>query len=1395
MYKQSIAFWGKSWQLLIGVFLFAVSAHAQTLDTARVRQGVFANPGYDYIGLGISRTLRPPQDTIKQAVRDSGAISVKNGMIYIWNGRNHIPSGGSDNGIATGSRKATADYVQNWNRHQLIFDTTKNVRIYSNAPDWNFTNNIHTFLFEHYNSVIGPPPLSLKWSLRNVTNSSDSVGGGIISDLYSTTLSHNTGSQSGQLYLSDGSAQLAAFGSKTSTITAYNGTITIDAPDSTQIRLKASASAAGDSMVVTRNFGFGLNTLVKVPMPAGGGTTNLDSARTDTTVTVISSTGTDALIAKADTLKAGVMSASDKKKLDKIEIVRSSADLRIMNNISADVIYRIIQNKIIGDYYWDATSTATDDSVMVIQRTGITTGRFLRYFEDYILVDWFGAVANDGLDDWAAWQKAVNFAIASPKGPSVQTLGGRYNLSHGINIFKKSGIQYTFVTLKIEGRGFLVNPATILEIDNLDGFGIMVMVGRQVEISNITFEGGGPNAGQSQVVTWSTADWTSTGVRNNQFSPQCGVGIDGYNISVSSGNRYPDMLGMYTNTQTGGTSQLTLYSCTFKRLPVGVANNTSGAMANGDNIRAIGCNFESVKSAWVCGQTQSRGNSIENSYFLFSQYAVDGINYGSQQGTPPTLTNCNFAGALKYVYALNGSFSAMTIDKCYFESLFSLGKSDAMPVTFVNCEVVPNHDNSTFTAPLFGEGNQVSFIGGRIGYFDNLSNMALPFKVNNLSFRGVSLLCLPVNMDANYFNVLPNKTVFDNVSFIGANQVGMAWESNVYNSTDVSNMFGNSPIIMPGSRYVYDIGTYSLEFQSKSPKITANFVESKTLNIDTTTATAYFLSSDATAYQLNDVLTTASSVIWSGNEGIYSTNPTIIGEVYAKSNDTIRVKYLPYGLDETTTYSLVLTRIPHIVPKFFGNVTSGSNSITSCHFSTMSPQVGDWINSDYLPVGTRITNISGSTVTISRNATGTITGTEFKDATIQIDGKSPAIGSVSANPIGFSLGDRIYNNRASNDSTYVWVCDTSGFPGGTPGSHFDYVNTGSSGGGSVSFNAVGSSPNANGGSATGSAITLQPADATHPGVMSATTQDFGGTKNFNGDLSLQTSATNNTGRAGLSLWGDPGSRRAFLICHGINYFDPDLDSTTVLMGAGASPTTGMYMINGPGNLFMGNFASYSPTGKKITMGGTTAFLDKVYINSKDSVASPANMAWVDPSNGELKISAVPSGAYSLYYSDTSATTVTNTTTQSTLIGNVIGSTSFDGGTLAAGSKIILKGYGYLNTDAVTPGNLEIDFTVSNYTLGIVLSTLLPVGLSNADYEYEFEVSPFTLGTNKDIFYKGNIIITNNATGSSLSQKFNGKAVMTTTGTLSTGVTAQWSIADSDNSVISRNNTLEVKRLQ
>lgn len=59
--------------------------------------------------------------------------------------------------------------------------------------------------------------------------------------------------------------------------------------------------------------------------------------------------------------------------------------------------------------------------------------------------------------------------------------------------------------------------------------------------------------------------------------------------------------------------------------------------------------------------------------------------------------------------------------------------------------------------------------------------------------------------------------------------------------------------------------------------------------------------------------------------------------------------------------------------------------------------------------------------------------------------------------------------------------------------------------GDVTLAAVGSSPNGNAATLTGQQLNLEPADATNPGVITASTQTIGGNKTFNGSIQTNTS--------------------------------------------------------------------------------------------------------------------------------------------------------------------------------------------------------------------------------------------------------------------------------------------------
>ena len=69
-----------------------------------------------------------------------------------------------------------------------------------------------------------------------------------------------------------------------------------------------------------------------------------------------------------------------------------------------------------GTFYWDASSTATDNIGTIIQATGVTTGRWVRIYKGAIQVDWFGAVGDGIVDDTAAFKACSVYAESLSEG-------------------------------------------------------------------------------------------------------------------------------------------------------------------------------------------------------------------------------------------------------------------------------------------------------------------------------------------------------------------------------------------------------------------------------------------------------------------------------------------------------------------------------------------------------------------------------------------------------------------------------------------------------------------------------------------------------------------------------------------------------------------------------------------------------------------------------------------------------------------------------------------------------------------------------------------------------------------------------------------------------------------
>jgi hypothetical protein len=193
------------------------------------------------------------------------------------------------------------------------------------------------------------------------------------------------------------------------------------------------------------------------------------------------------------------------------------------------------------------------------------------------------------------------------------------------------------------------------------------------------------------------------------------------------------------------------------------------------------------------------------------------------------------------------------------------------------------------------------------------------------------------------------------------------------------------------------------------------------------------------------------------------------------------------------------------------------------------------VGSDTLAIGTgnaNVINIGNSGATI--NIQGT---TNYEDVD-QLQVTDPLItlnrggGAGSASNSGIELEENsvitAYCETSANRNSWILKApNTAGEATITPGA--GGITLDQSSHNPVTLGAVGSSPNGNAASLSTQVLTLQPADATNPGVITADVQTIGGNKTFNGSISASNLSGTNTGDVTLTAVGaSPNSNGASL---------------------------------------------------------------------------------------------------------------------------------------------------------------------------------------------------------------------------------------------------------------------------
>lgn len=181
---------------------------------------------------------------------------------------------------------------------------------------------------------------------------------------------------------------------------------------------------------------------------------------------------------------------------------------------------------------------------------------------------------------------------------------------------------------------------------------------------------------------------------------------------------------------------------------------------------------------------------------------------------------------------------------------------------------------------------------------------------------------------------------------------------------------------------------------------------------------------------------------------------------------------------------------------------------------------------------------------------------------------SPTSGDILLVPgaVAASRGKIKFQDGSEGTAGYVWTSTDAQGSG-------HWAVAGGGGGGVSAMTAIGSSPNSNGATISGSTLTLQPASASFGGVITAGTQTMAGDKTFTGVFSA--SSTIKLGPGVVDLYGGGTTNESPVTMFGTPpSVDPNrgmftiADTTPLAIGVGGSIAfAGKYFASSPPTFF------------------------------------------------------------------------------------------------------------------------------------------------------------------------------------------------------------------------------------
>lgn len=932
---------------LVTAFLTVASffgAQAQLLPHPKLQR--VDGPGQIHKRFQIDTSFIPPRDTMQLTAQDSGAIAVLPGLhVFGWTGYkwDEIIAGG-----AGGSDGNNFPY-------QLQFDTTSGVL---------------TILRQ------GLPPLSDSSLDKRYTKRTDSAM------VHIDTSLQGTGTPTNPLRVNPNLVGVGADGNNFVNVLVFDSTtgkltiqrqglppLTDSSLDGRYTKKTDSATLHIDSTLT--GLGTAANPLRVNTAVVGGGSGTVETD--DQTILGVGSI--------ADPLKAGPAQQQ----------YSTLATLRAINP-GIGLMYKLVINKIPGDFYYDPTDvTSVDDGVMILIAAG--GKRLKRYVVDRINVKWFGAIGDGVANDQPACQTATDWVINHPTYPrTIFYPRGTYKWDAPVLASKWNGTDWDFVNFRMLGEdgvsAFTTNTySTIIKATFGDKFMLGIQLGKSCEVNGFYFSG--PADGFLYNYYGSYYQFIKEGPyagfmkgmsRESPQSPGACINIDpGTHGQMPPDGGYPGMTAtLYRGAGgTGGSSNIIIKNCRLYGQTVGIAVSVNYWTLNGESCLFENLSFGQMKTAMACGQDQLKDNHA-NRLIMWDvvHTGFDNSTYGKLFGNLPHVNGVDIAGMVRRLVNFNdvGRYP-LFFKNIFAESLFEIGNIQSSQISVLeDC----TFDFATgiyagLPAPdAYLTGLNVLIRGGSYRIYQNLGRR-LFFKGYGITMDNVSVENLPVTRK--YGAVGGQQTAFKNVKLTiaggiaGASEVVELGGSTGYAYVIGSNLtfldqgsaYGPKKVMFsdPRSESLFDLGTY-------------------TVTVDTvwSTATLTMPVAQANALRLGDYLISETSDYAARVDSV------------STSTGYVRLAETPLSM-RTGSYHLFLNYVRMVGIPFVGDVTINDNVIRNCSWQGTAPFVGMRIESRMFGVGSpgldiffgayvTAVNVGARTVTVNFLANQTKAGVDFQ---------------------------------------------------------------------------------------------------------------------------------------------------------------------------------------------------------------------------------------------------------------------------------------------------------------------------------------------------------------------------------------------------------------------------------